>query len=276
MGKIVAAVAMTHNPRIYQAAEAAKPEDREYVYGNFGVLRQKLEAARPDALIVFANDHFDNFFLDNMPGFCIGVARQAEGPFWYEHEIQRIPRYRAPVHEALAADVLRKGIEAGVDFAFAREFRMDHAFCVPLSFVAPNQDLPIIPVYTNVWAYPLPTPHRYYEMGRVLRQVVESRPGDERVAVLASLNLSTEVGGPKMGWRDLEFDQLALDLMRRGDVDRILNDVTIERMMQAGNSTPEYLNYVALLGFVGTLPPSFVEFKIVPGWGNCPAAAWDL
>jgi protocatechuate 4,5-dioxygenase beta chain len=276
MGKFVAALAMTHNPRIYWSAEAAAPEDREYVYRNFGVLRDVLRAARPDALIVLANDHFDNFFLDNMPSFCVGIARVAEGPFWYEHEIQRIPEYRVPVHEDLAVDILRRGIEAGIDFAFTHEFRMDHAFCVPLSFVAPERDVPIVPIYTNVWAYPLPTPRRFYELGGVLRQVIESRPGNERVAVLASFNLSTEVGGPKMGWRDLAFDELALDLMRSGNVNRVLAELSIERLLAAGNSTTEYLNYVAMLGIVGERPPDFIEFKIVPGWGNCPAAAWTL
>lgn len=274
MAQFVAAMAMTHNPRIYGSLNAASSADRELVFANFGVLRDALRAARADALIVLANDHFDNFFLDNMPAFCIGLTDHAEGPFWYEHEIQKCPEYRAPIHADLAEALLRGGREGGVDFACTQEFRLDHAFCIPLSFVAPDGDVPVVPVFTNVFAYPLVTGKRFFEVGRLIRDVVAARPAHERVAVLASINMSAEVGGPKMGKRDLQFDDLAVDLMRQGDVERILAEITVDRMLEAGNSTTEYLNYLALLGIIGEQPPDFLEFRIVPGWGNCPAIAW--
>ena len=41
-----------------------------------GELRARLEAQRPDALIVVAAEHFANFFMSNMPAYCVGMGGQ--------------------------------------------------------------------------------------------------------------------------------------------------------------------------------------------------------
>ncbi|MDR7455611.1 MAG: hypothetical protein QN137_14190, partial [Armatimonadota bacterium] len=91
--------------------------------------------------------------------------------------------------------------------------------------------------------------------------------------VIASFNLSLDVGGPRMGQRDEAFDRAVLELMRAGRVDDLLA-ITVERLYAAGNSTVEFLNYDMLLGVVGTRPPDLLEFHQVPAWGACPFAAW--
>lgn len=276
MGALVAAVAMTHNPRIYWNREGADAQARREVAAIFSELRARVAAARPDRLIVVGNDHFDNFFLDNMPQFCVGVAPRAEGPFWYEAEVMHIPEYRAAVDEELADDLLELGARRHLDLSQTRELRLDHAFCVPLSVVRPERDLPIVPVFTNVFAYPLCEPRRFFELGQVLRELVRGRPSGERVAVVTTFNLSVDVGGPRMGTRDAELDNLALDLIRAGRADELLAQFTIERLVAAGNSTTEFLNYDAMLGVVEDRPPDFVEYRLVPGWGGVPAVAWSL
>ncbi len=276
MGALVAAIAMTHNPRIFWNADQADAQGRERVYGTFGALRRRLADARPDRLIVVGDDHFDNFFLDTMPAFCVGVAPRAEGPFWYEAELMRIPRYRAHVDVDLATHLLDVGARCGIDFAQAHEFGLDHAFCVPLSVVRPEADLPIVPVFTGLFAYPLPRPRRFFEVGEAIKALIAEREAGERIAVLASFNLSLDVGGPRMGRRDEAFDREALDLMRAGRVDEILSRMTVERLLDAGNSATEFLNYVVVLGLVGDRPPDLLEYQMVPAWGACPFAAWSL
>lgn len=76
MGALVAAIAMPHNPRIGNAQQA-DAEARQAIYGIFADLRRRMADARPDRLIIIGDDHFDNFFLDTMPAFCIGVAPRA-------------------------------------------------------------------------------------------------------------------------------------------------------------------------------------------------------
>src|SRR5688500_18423932 len=47
----------------------------------FAVLRADLERAKPDVLIVVANDQFVNFFWNNIPTFFVTVADEVKGQF---------------------------------------------------------------------------------------------------------------------------------------------------------------------------------------------------
>ena len=67
-----------------------------------------------------------------MPSFCVGIANKAQGPFPIEHE-QGIPTYAGAVNEDLSRFVLREGIRSNLDFARISDFRLDHAFVVPLT-----------------------------------------------------------------------------------------------------------------------------------------------
>lgn len=265
---------MTHNPRIFWNGDAASAQERADVFGLFAEARRRVAAARPDRLIVLSNDHFDNFFLDNMPAFAVGTAPWAEGPFWYEAEVMHIPAYAAEVDQGLAEDLLVTGVRERVDFAQTAEFTLDHAFCVPLSTVRPERDIPIVPVFTNTFAYPLPTARRFFELGQAIGACIRDRPAKERIAVVATFNLSVDVGGPKMGKRDAAFDAQALDLIKRGRMTEILDSFPVERLIEAGNSTAEFLNYDAVLGLVGDRRPDFAEYRLVPSWGGCPVVAW--
>ncbi len=266
---------MTHNPRIFWNGAAATREQHDEVYGLFAEVRKRVAESRPDALIVVSNDHLDNFFLDTMPQFCVGIAEQASGPFWYESEIMHIPSYRARVDVVLAKDLLEAGVSRGIDFAQAGEFRLDHAFTVPLSVARPEQDLPIVPVFTNTFAYPLATPERFLAVGRTIRELIRGRPAAERIAVVATFNLSVEVGGPKMGTRDQDLDREALELIGKGRAQDILDRFPVERLMAAGNSTAEFLNYHAVLGLVEDRVPDLCEYRQVPAWGGCPIVVWN-
>ena len=46
----------------------------------FGKARASLEAARPDAIILFDTDHYNTFFFDNFPIFAIGIDEKFRGP----------------------------------------------------------------------------------------------------------------------------------------------------------------------------------------------------
>ncbi len=70
----------SHAPGITGRAEMAAAELREPLYAAFGKMQQQLAAARPDALIIIAAEHFANFFMNNMPSFAIGMSDQYQGP----------------------------------------------------------------------------------------------------------------------------------------------------------------------------------------------------
>ena len=47
-----------------------------------------------------------------------------------------------------------------------------------------------MPIYTNIFAPPLPQPKRFVELGRTIRQLVEAWPDDRRVAIIGTGHLS--------------------------------------------------------------------------------------
>jgi len=276
MSRLCAVIASTHNPRICWNRDQADPADMEELYASFGELRAMLARAKPDVLVCVANDHLDNFFFDNLPTFAVGTGPVAEGPYWYEAEVMHLPAYRADVDQKFAQFVLRRGIESGIQFSQVHDFRIDHAFTLPLSFVRPEEDLPIVPVITNAFGYPIPTNRRWYELGQFLKSAIEAWPGAARVAVVGSFNLTVDVGGPKMGRFNRDFSRWMIERMEAGDRDEILGTLTVPRLIEEGNSTAEFLNYVTVLGIVEDAKPSFIKHKPVKGVGTCPLVMWEM
>src|SRR5260370_10888166 len=61
MAEIVAAALAAHAPLITGKPDIARPEQRERLYAGFHEMRRRLAAARPDLLVMFVNDHLQNF-----------------------------------------------------------------------------------------------------------------------------------------------------------------------------------------------------------------------
>ncbi len=184
-----------------------------------------LAKTKPDLIVGVANDHLDNFFFDNLPTFAVANGPIAEGHFWYENDVMNLPRYRAKVHQGLAQYLLRHGVEEGIQFSQVHDFKIDHAFTVPLSFVRPEEDLPMVAIMTNAFGYPIPPNRKWYELGQFLRRAIESWPGTERVAVVGSFNLTVEVGGPNMGHYNFDLQRWILEQMRPRQSRRDPDDV---------------------------------------------------
>ena len=79
-----------------------------------------------------------------------------------------------------------------------------------------------MPIYTNIFAPPLPRPARFVELGRTIREMVEAWPSDLRVAIIGTGHLSLELGGPRQfgpHGPDPEFDRKAVEWIATGDID---------------------------------------------------------
>jgi len=88
------------------------PDRRLHGYGlTPAVVDLALATAAPDVLIVFTDDHFNTFFLDNFPTFAIGVADATGGP----NDQTPMPHYRVAVPEALAAKYVVSELESEED-----------------------------------------------------------------------------------------------------------------------------------------------------------------
>lgn len=274
MAQVVLALGCPHTPYFPNVSKEQGEASRVTVL--FERLRRDLEAARPDLLLVYTSDHFVGFFFDNMPTFCIGTFEDAEGP----QEISRsTPHYRIKGAPQFATRLLKHGIDAGFDLASTEELKLDHSLLVPLHFVTPAMNIPIVPVYIKGLAEPLPGAARCHALGQMVRRFIDSWPGAERIAVLASGSFSLEVGGPKMGWIDQEWVDFIVDSLRQGNSTELLRRATSRRMRNAGNTGGELLNWIALLGTIGGAATTFIEPDGQPPESPRDAhayAAWNL
>ena len=228
------------------------------------VLRSDLEAARPDVLIVVANDQFVNFFFDNIPTFFVTLADEVEGQFT-RHKFH----YRN--HRELGRAILQAGVAAGLDLSFGEDIELQHTQMVPLHFLLPEPEIPILPIFVNTWIDPLPTPARCHALGNLIRQVADA--ATERVAMLATGGLSHFPGSPRIGEIDTSFDEGLLQKMRMGQ-GSALADLTLEQLRQSGNS--EFLNWMVTIGAVGDTPAAetfYMPDHVATGWGF---ASWRI
>ena len=167
--------------------------------------------------------------------------------------------------------------DRGVNIAYSNELTIDHSIIVPMTFVRPEMDIPIVPILTNCIAPPLPRPKRFYEVGQAIRAAIGSLPIGKRIGVLVSGHLSLEVGGPKQFERKLmdpNFDASAVGWIANGDINGAVEGCTPEKMMKAGNMTTGYLNFLMMMGVANATPPSHAE-ALDAGFPAVSFFSWD-
>jgi aromatic ring-opening dioxygenase catalytic subunit (LigB family) len=241
---LVFAGACSHAPGITGRAERADPAVRHALYLAFDRLRQALETARPDALVVVAAEHFANFFMNNMPAFAMGMAEHYDGPIEDEAWLC-IPRTRIPGHRGLSERLIRHVMQE-VDVAYAEEWLCDHGIMVPLHFLTPRYDLPIIPANINCQGPPLTPLHRAYAFGRALRQAFDAEP--ERIALIGTGGLSHWPATPNSGKINEAWDRAFLARWAANQRDELLSYSDEDTYREAGQGGFEIRTFVAVAG----------------------------
>lgn len=220
------------------------------------------------------NDHFNTFFLDNWPTFAIGLASDAAGP---SDQTPDMPPYKLRLNVDLAQHIHNSCVRAEFDLASSQELSLDHAVLVPLHFMMPEMQLPIVPIYVNCLVPPLPTASRCHLLGKAIGAAIRAWRSDKRIAVIASGSLSLEVGGPRIepgktfGVPDKAWASWVLEKVTSGQIDNLVAASSPERMFAAGNVGGEVLNWITLMGAVGTPSPDLIIEQ--PDLGNA-FVAW--
>jgi aromatic ring-opening dioxygenase catalytic subunit (LigB family) len=259
---ITFACAASHVPGMTAWPESAPVAQKDRVYGAFGKLRDALDASGSDTLIVLTSEHWANFFLDHIGAFCIGRAERYSGPVepWLKIEKQEIKG-----DPALAADLIEAAYDNGIEPSFAHELEFDHGTMVPLHFIAPRMDRPVVPVIFNTLAAPQPSARRCLELGRVVGQVAAK--SEKRIGLIATGGLSHDPGERNHGVIDSAFDHRFLAAMAAGDADK-LSRYTRAEFAKAGAGAFELLSWVALTGALGGRKGEVVAYEAVQPWAT--------
>ncbi|WP_147915459.1 extradiol ring-cleavage dioxygenase [Ruania zhangjianzhongii] len=257
MAELTAVLASTHHPFYYKATTSPPEEQPPYAAQwrrKVEAYRETLTAAEPDVLVMVGADHFHQFFLDNYPQFLIGKQATYDATFYNEVREFGLPRYTLPGHPELSEFMHQGLMDADFDFAVSHELKIDHSIICPIITVRPEADLPVVPLYTNIFVPPMPSPRRFWQVGRAVRQIIDSWDSDLKVAAIGTGHLSLELGGPRQFGEhgpDPEFDANAIEWLSTGNVDAVLANVTHASMAGAGNATHGFMDLLLMMGIAG-------------------------
>ncbi len=241
---LVFAGVCSHAPGITGRKHLADPDDAQSFHDAFNRMGEQMRASQPDAVIVVAAEHFANFFMDNMPAFCMGMASSYHGPIedpdWLGIKPTQIPGN---------ADLSRRLIESimhRIDLAYAQEWKFDHGIIVPLNFLTPGFDIPVIPVNINCQGPPLTPLHRAWEFGRALREACDGVP--ERIALVGTGGISHWPATPDSGKINEAWDREFLDHFINNRKDAMLGYDDVQTYRDAGQGGFEIRTFITVAG----------------------------
>lgn len=180
------------------------------IHGN---VKSYLEASKPDVIIALLDDHFENQFRNLMPTFSIAIADKHSGP--PEHMIKPLGYNEKKIigGEPELARYLHNGfVQANFDVARMGEIEYGNNLMTPLWLIRPEVDIPVVPVFVNVFTPPLASLERCYQFGETLRELVDQYPENVRVTLLATGGLSH---WPPFWSEDSPEDDAFLQRMKR-------------------------------------------------------------
>jgi 2,3-dihydroxyphenylpropionate 1,2-dioxygenase len=267
-------------------------------------LHREIVSAEPEVIVVFAPDHFNGFFYDIMPAFCLGC--DAAGATDWDIEAGRldVPRDLA---RAMAVAVQADGIDLAVSYRMT----VDHGFTIPLRLLIKRLDAyPVIPIFVNCAAPPLPScqrarllgeavgrflcgagkravivgsgglshdpPHPGFdeasaEMRELLVAVKPWRPADEAARQNRVKKAAVELvagTGPCLP-PNPQWDRALLDLLHRQDlvaVDRFTDDRIAREGGSGGQEIRTWIAAFAALGAGGRYRSEELYYAAVPEW----------
>ncbi|MGW6659645.1 3-carboxyethylcatechol 2,3-dioxygenase [Rhodococcus sp. NPDC055024] len=251
-------------------------------------LHEEIAAARefaadydPDLVVSFAPDHYNGFFYDLMPQFCIGYAASGVGDFGSSTD-------SFPVEADTAAELTEHVLDSGVETAFSLKMQVDHAAAQPLELLFGSVAAkPVIPVFVNAVAPPLAPIRRVRQFGEAVgsylstldRKVlvigsgglshdppvprIETATERQRAMLLAGRNPTREArieretrvraaaaafargDAPEMHKLSPEWDREFIGVCERGDVSAFDRYATADISRQAGGSAQEVRTWIA-------------------------------
>jgi aromatic ring-opening dioxygenase catalytic subunit (LigB family) len=161
-----------------------------------------------------------------------------EDPTWLG-----IEKVRIPGHAELSERIIRATMREA-DVAYAEEWKFDHGLMVPLHFLTPRYDLPVIPVNINCQGPPLTPLNRAWAFGAALRKACDSVP--ERIALVGTGGISHWPASPDSGKINEAFDRTFVDRWCRNDRAALLSYSDAETYREAGQGGFEIRTFIAV------------------------------
>ena len=116
----------------------------------------------PDLIINFGPDHYNGFFYNLMPPFCVGYEAFSIGDFGSQAGPLDVPY-------DLAQSMAQAIIDSGVDTAISLHMEVDHGAIQPVELIYGDiAAKPIIPVFVNAVSKPFTPIARIRALGQAI------------------------------------------------------------------------------------------------------------
>lgn len=194
-------ICVSHTPLLDFASPP--PAIEASARATFQKLADQVKAYNPTLIISFGPDHFNGFFYDLMPAFCVGVRAQAAGDWNYGPAPLDVP-------EDQALGLIEHCLDHGIDLSYSYRMQADHGFTQPLDLLCEGQldRYPVIPVFINGAAAPMPRIKRVIELGQVIGEYLKTL--DERILIIGSGGLSHDPPTPQIQTAPAEVQEFLI------------------------------------------------------------------
>ena len=183
-----ALVTISHSPLMGFTEPA--DQARERVEAAFDGARRFIADFAPELAVIFGPDHYNGFFYDMMPPFCIGAAAESIGDY-------DTPAGALPVDRDAALALVRGVLDAEIDVTLSERMYVDHGFAQPLQVLLGGIDrVPVVPVFINCVAVPLGPARRARLLGQAIGRAVAGL--GRRVLFIGSGGLSHDPPVPTL------------------------------------------------------------------------------
>lgn len=276
---------------------------RERLVEEFRKLRQKLDDFKPDWVLVWGDDQYENFREDIIPPFCtLAYGDMDIRPFgakqmalfgdnvWGEPNDKafRIPGAPAQA-KALVTGLLGEGVDMAYAYKPLHYDGLPHPFTNTVLFLDYDRkgwNYPLVSMQVNCYGRlvisqkggipnlrsmptpeqldpPAPSPTRCFEVGRAVGRVVKDMPG--RVALIASSSWSHAFLTAKNNYiyPDLAADELLFDALKASDW-RTWREYPLSAIEESGQQ--EVLNWHCLVGAMSELGHKPDYTSLVQTW----------
>ncbi len=258
MASLAGAFAASHGPLIARDWDKLPEQQRTRLAAAFDELGRRFRACKPDIVVLVSPDHWVNFFINNLPAVLIGIGEQHDGP--PEPFMKKVyPHQTLTGHPQFGRHLLDTALANDFEPALSHRLKLDHGSCIPLWRMGIGPEMPIVPILVNDLEEPMPSIKRCLSWGRLVKQAIESYPGSERVAIIATGGLSHSIGEATMGWIDEPFDRECIRHFEVGE-ERALSTFLERELPKTGNGAHEIRDWVVAHGAAGSKGFELIDY----------------
>ncbi len=184
-------ICASHSPLMLTDIEPTDISAQDEFNAELAVAARELKAFDPELIVVFGPDHFNDFFYELMPAFCIGAAATATQEW-------RLPAGTLNVPKDLAIACVRSVLDRDIDVALSYDMKADHGITIPLHKLVGSLDrYEVLPIVVNCAADPRPSFRRVRMFGDAVGRFLAGT--GKRIAVIGSGGLSHDPPTPRIG-----------------------------------------------------------------------------